>query len=123
MPLKFPPHYESWFAEKSTSLIEHLARAMAAHRHIEDDALRNFIGGTLEAALNQAMKITVAGLYSHSESPPVLEASITENPDAAVRWLKEVRVFDKNEKGRTRPSEGIVQYVERVLEESRNAKS
>lgn len=119
MKLGVSPAYESWFAEKSASLVEHLARALAAHALIEDKTVRGFIGGSLEAALFQAMKITSAGLDDEALFTPGLETAVRKNPDAALQWLRSVRSRDKAEKARTRPPDEIVERVKRELDEAR----
>ncbi len=117
------PISESWFAEKSSSVVEHLARAMAAARHVEDEVLRDLLLATLEAAMVQAMKTAAAGLFEPSAAPPEVAASAAKDPDAVLPWLKQVRALDTTEPHRRRPPEGIVAYVDRVLEEQRRERA
>ncbi len=113
------PISASWFAEKSSSVVEHLARAMAATRHVEDEVLREYLVATIETALGKAMTIAVAGLYEPEASQPGVAEPISRDPDAVLPWLKQVRALDTTEPHRRRPPEGIVAYVDRVLDERR----
>ncbi len=112
-----PPVSESWFAEKSSAMVEHLARSLALSQYIEDEVLRDMLVAAVHGALFQAMKITSAGLDRKDLFEPGLVEAVCKDPDAALTWLKEVRALDQTERGRSRGPEGIVEYVKRVLEE------
>jgi hypothetical protein len=79
-----------WYAEKLSSVVEELARAIAAHRLVEDEAIRDVVGRSLHVALHNAMKLAAIKDDDPSLFSPARMEAIWNDPNLVRAWLEDI---------------------------------